>query len=638
MSQFTLDPNPAAPQDGSAGEQPNPKPARRRRHSASRASAASRAEGAALAAEQPTAQPETAPAPTAEQAATSAAQQPAPAAAEAATSTPKSRSQRPRRASARKNGVQLVKPAGAPASDAAEAAAPGGEPETRTVPVTTEQAPDTGDVAGQQPAGSLALEVSATTAAPGAPQPRRYRFERRTPSSAATASARGERISGPLGATGFAEPAEAAPATPDVASELEAQPTLATPPRERRDETTSDVLTDIVSLLGLQGSAASAGAAAPTEPTEHDVQSAVEAEAAETEAESASAEAEQPGGTRRRRRRRRSAGHTGGAEDDAEAVHVVESAPDEVAATPYPEPEADTRNGYAAEEPYTYGYPGQQPYSPYSRAPRERATNEAPWDIATGQQRTRQPESPFASPEPSFARGFGPQPRGVAGPARETYPRTPRPERGIDVPPMSPNLLASTVTHAIQQQTDRLLNELRHQTNPPAMSVILPPLPSTERVGVFVDVANVLYSSRNLRINLDFGRLLDFLRGNRRLVRAHAYAPTDPDPRADQSFLNAVKGYGYRITTKNYKTFSSGAKKADMDLDLCMDIVRLVGAGALDTVSLVSGDSDFLPLLEYCSDHGVRVEVAAFEDSAAMILRQSCDVFINLSLVDDIRV
>ncbi len=621
MSQFTLDPNPAVPQNGSAGEQPTPKPARRRRHSASRASAASRAEGAALAAEQPTAQPEAAPVPAAEQAATSAAQQPAPAAAEAATSAPKPRSQRPRRASARKNGVQLVKSAGAPASDATAAAAPGGEPETRAVPVTTEQA----------------FEASAATAVPGAPQPRRYRFERRTPSSAATASARGERISGPLGATGFAEPAEAAPATPDVAPELEAQPTLATPPRERRDETTSDVLTDIVSLLGLQGSAASAGAAAPTEPTEHDVQNALEAEAAETDAESASAEAEQPGGTRRRRRRRRSAGHTGGAEDDAEAVHAVESAPDEIAATPYPEPEADTRNGYAAEEPYTYGYPGQQPYSPYSRAPRERATNEAPWDIATGQQRTRQPESPFASPEPSFARGFGPQPRGVAGPARETYPRTPRPERGIDVPPMSPNVLASTVTHAIQQQTDRLLNELRHQTNPPAMSVILPPLPSTERVGVFVDVANVLYSSRNLRINLDFGRLLDFLRGNRRLVRAHAYAPTDPDPRADQSFLNAVKGYGYRITTKNYKTFSSGAKKADMDLDLCMDIVRLVGAGALDTVSLVSGDSDFLPLLEYCSDHGVRVEVAAFEDSAAMILRQSCDVFINLSLVDDIR-
>ena len=98
-----------------------------------------------------------------------------------------------------------------------------------------------------------------------------------------------------------------------------------------------------------------------------------------------------------------------------------------------------------------------------------------------------------------------------------------------------------------------------------------------------------------------------------------------------------MKGLGYRITTKNYKTFASGAKKADLDLDLCMDIVRLVEAKALDTIALVSGDSDFLPVLEYCSDHGVRVEVAAFEDSAAMILRQSCDVFVNLSMLDEIR-
>ncbi|HEX6800544.1 MAG TPA: NYN domain-containing protein, partial [Ktedonobacterales bacterium] len=100
---------------------------------------------------------------------------------------------------------------------------------------------------------------------------------------------------------------------------------------------------------------------------------------------------------------------------------------------------------------------------------------------------------------------------------------------------------------------------------------------------------------------------------------------------------NAVRGLGYRITTKNFKTFASGAKKADMDLDLCMDIVRMVDAGALDTAVLVSGDSDFLPLLEYASDKGVRVEVAAFEDAAAMILRQSCDLFINLSLVEGLQ-
>ena len=257
--------------------------------------------------------------------------------------------------------------------------------------------------------------------------------------------------------------------------------------------------------------------------------------------------------------------------------------------------------------------------------------------MSTAQHHMQESASPFGSPEPSFAHGFGPQSSGVASPLHEPLPRIRRGERSSDVP-MSANQLGTIITSAITQQTDRLLNELRRQQSPPSMTVALPAFPSTERIGVFVDVANLLYSARSQRMNIDFGRLLDFLRANRRLIRAHAYAPTNPDPHAEQTFLSAVKGVGYRITTKNYKTFASGARKADMDLDLCMDIVRMVDADAIDTVVLVSGDSDFLPLLEYCSDHGVRVEVAAFDDAAAMILRQSCDLFINLSQVDEIRV
>lgn len=155
-----------------------------------------------------------------------------------------------------------------------------------------------------------------------------------------------------------------------------------------------------------------------------------------------------------------------------------------------------------------------------------------------------------------------------------------------------------------------------------------------ERVGVFVDVANLLYAARYLNRWIDFGRLLDRLVDGRRLVRAQAYSPTDPDPNADQSFFNPVKAQGYRVTTKNYRTFSSGAKKADMDLDMCMDIVRIVNAGAVDCVVLASGDGDFLPLLEYCYDHGVRVEIAAFNESTHEELKSACDRFINLTAMD----
>jgi uncharacterized LabA/DUF88 family protein len=251
---------------------------------------------------------------------------------------------------------------------------------------------------------------------------------------------------------------------------------------------------------------------------------------------------------------------------------------------------------------------------------------------------------PFLGPEPSPARGSGftrdarppMRPGSQRPPAVPAFPINRLGDGGLASGPV--NQFATVVSQAIETQTDRIVAEFRRLSQAPTnVSVSLPPFPSSERVGVFVDVANLLYSARTLRIAVDFGKLLDFLRGNRRLIRAHAYCPTSPQPGDEQTFLQAVKGLGYRITTKHYKTFSSGAKKADLDLDLCMDVVRLVDGRAVDCIVLLSGDSDFMPMLDYCTDHGVRVEVAAFDEAMSATLRQSCDLFINLSMLEEIR-
>jgi uncharacterized LabA/DUF88 family protein len=528
-----------------------------------------------------------------------------------------------------------------------------------------------------------AEELPSTEATPAAgeepTQQRRYRFDRpRVQSTATQTPVRTERLSGWRATPPTLMTTPATAVTEATSGSEETQPSAATEPGEFAEtfgdaEATEPMKTvegpehiepeiAIITPESTDIAETSGALEAPEAPEDHEAvivdaepvsgTSQEAAEAAEHEEQ-----AEHDGAARRRRRGR---GRGRSRTQDAESGEVEgdeQQGQNEPRSprlpVPYAAPETavsyateyDQGNGYlsGAEGADFFEEPG---YSPYTPAPRTRGTRqpapaarqqESRWSMASAQQHVQEPASPFSAPEPSFARGFGPQSSGVASPLHEPLPRVRRNERGGDAPPMSSNQLGAVLTNSIAQQTDRLLNELRRQQYPPSMTVALPAFPSTERIGVFVDVANLLYSARNQRMSIDFGRLLDFLRGNRRLIRAHAYAPTNPDPHAEQTFLSAVKGVGYRITTKNYKTFASGARKADMDLDLCMDIVRLVDAGALDTVVLVSGDSDFLPLLEYCSDHGVRVEVAAFEDAAAMILRQSCDLFINLSQVDEIR-
>jgi uncharacterized LabA/DUF88 family protein len=494
------------------------------------------------------------------------------------------------------------------------------------------------------------VRVDVADAQPGseeqpASQPRRYRFDRRAPVQRPASTLRPERITGAFGGPLPTEPQDAA--EPEQTAETPAQPAgetenlldLAMPISPTGTELPHDGERE-----GLPApDAYDAGAPLDDLASGEEVSGAFEESGEEGEAVGQGAD--EAGGAPRRRRRRRRNGST---IRHLEAVGVGEAGEEE----PTPLPRGGRQRESEPEEPLYGGYPsqptapsrtpsnggtyadGDQPYQMY--APFQQQQDES-WNVSQAYEQMRQPRSPFGAPEPNTPRGFGQQPQGIATPYQERSLRSTRNDRQMDVPPISPNQLGSIITSAIQQQTDRLLAEMRHTQAPPSMTVMFPPLPSTERVAVFVDVANLLYSSRNLRVAIDFGRLLEFLRGNRRLVRAHAYAPTSPEPHAEQQFLAVVKGVGYRITTKNYKTFSSGAKKADLDLDMCMDIVRMVDAKAVDSVVLVSGDSDFLPLLEYCSDHGVRVEVAAFEDAAAAILRQSCDLFINLSLVDDIR-
>lgn len=149
-----------------------------------------------------------------------------------------------------------------------------------------------------------------------------------------------------------------------------------------------------------------------------------------------------------------------------------------------------------------------------------------------------------------------------------------------------------------------------------------------QRVGVLIDVQNLYYSARNLydaRVN--FREILKLAVSQRNLIRVFAYVVRTKTGE-EKPFFEALIKLGIETRVKDLQEFYGGQKKADWDVGLVIDAVRM--APSIDALVLVSGDGDFVSLAEYLKNQGKRVEVIAFGRSASSRLKEEADEFIDL--------
>ena len=151
-----------------------------------------------------------------------------------------------------------------------------------------------------------------------------------------------------------------------------------------------------------------------------------------------------------------------------------------------------------------------------------------------------------------------------------------------------------------------------------------------QRVAVFIDTQNIYHSARNLyKSYVNFANILRDAVADRRLVRAIAYVITS-EAGDEAAFFEALNKMGIETKTKDLQVFAGGAKKGDWDVGLTVDAITI--APRLDAVVIVSGDGDYVPLVEYLQKHsGIQVEVVSFGKSTSMKLKEACDEFIDLS-------
>lgn len=149
-----------------------------------------------------------------------------------------------------------------------------------------------------------------------------------------------------------------------------------------------------------------------------------------------------------------------------------------------------------------------------------------------------------------------------------------------------------------------------------------------QRVAVFIDVQNMYHSARNLfgaRVN--FKEVVKEAVAGRKLIRAFAYVVRTKTGE-EKAFFDALVKSGIETRVKDLQEFFGGAKKADWDVGLALDAVRT--SEIVDSIVIVSGDGDFIPLVEYLKGKGRRVEVMAFDRTASQKLKEAADDFTDL--------
>lgn len=152
-----------------------------------------------------------------------------------------------------------------------------------------------------------------------------------------------------------------------------------------------------------------------------------------------------------------------------------------------------------------------------------------------------------------------------------------------------------------------------------------------QRVGVFIDTQNLYHSAKNMyHARVNFGNVLKDAVAGRRLVRARAYAVTT-ESGEEKAFFEALAKVGIEMRLKDLQVFAGGAKKADWDVGLAVDAIT--ASPKLDTVILLTGDGDFVPLVRYLQNHGgCQVEVVSFGRSSSLKLKEAADDFLDLDL------
>ena len=153
----------------------------------------------------------------------------------------------------------------------------------------------------------------------------------------------------------------------------------------------------------------------------------------------------------------------------------------------------------------------------------------------------------------------------------------------------------------------------------------------SKNVAVFVDVANIFYAAKAAGVDIDYVTLLKAATAGRDFVRAYAYTGLDPENDNQRQFHAFLARNGYKVISKDIRKYGDGRIKANLDIELVVDMMKT--ARNLDIAVVVSGDGDFASAIRAVQEMGVRVEVISFRGNTSSDLIDVADLFTDIAQI-----
>jgi uncharacterized LabA/DUF88 family protein len=151
-----------------------------------------------------------------------------------------------------------------------------------------------------------------------------------------------------------------------------------------------------------------------------------------------------------------------------------------------------------------------------------------------------------------------------------------------------------------------------------------------EKVVFFLDYASIARAAREKRYLLDYHDLLHYIGEDRFLVDAYCYVPVNRrNGRQLDREIEDLWRSGYIVTTKQ-ETMIGRTSLCNFTVEITLDVCKVINLIKPDIVVLATCNPDFLALIQDVRKAGIRVEVAAFEETIIPDMRLKCSGFIDL--------